>query len=258
MTDYDEGETNEPFYQSSESKCYSPIEIIYLDKENMGFKCFNPKGSHQINMKIKDYLDIIKMNAYNNNNEKCKINGHYKEIESYCLECNIHLCKFCLQSREHLSHNKINIKEIIPTYNEIKLIKKIIKVIEDKKEFKDLKNLYETIFDNYKKYSNNYHHCINLNFIIVIYIEKISLNKNLLSKEEYENIIKIKNGKQTDNKILINNLLDKNENYEKEINNLKEIINNKQNGISTLKEDNKKLSEEINDLKEINKKIKKN
>ena len=83
MTDYDEGETNEPFYQCSESKCYSPIEIIFLDKENIGFKCFNPKGSHQINMKIKDYLDIIKMNAYNNNNnEKCTTNGHYKEIES--------------------------------------------------------------------------------------------------------------------------------------------------------------------------------
>ena len=63
---------------------------------------------------------------------------------------------------------------------------------------------------------------------MVNYIEKISLNKNLLSKEEYENIIKIKNGKQTDNKILINNLLDKKENNEKEINNLKEIINNNQ------------------------------
>ena len=209
MTDYDEGETNEPFYQCSESKCYSPIEIIFLDKENIGFKCFNPKGSHQIKMKIKDYLDMIKMNASNNNHENCK--NHCKEIESYCLECNIHLCKFCLQSREHLSHNKINIKEILPTDNEIKLIEEIIKVIEDKKEFKDLKNLYDIIYDNYKKYSNNYYHCINLNFIIVNYIEKISLNKNLLSKEEYENIIKIKNGKQTDNKILINNLLDKNQ-----------------------------------------------
>ena len=174
MADYEEVETKENFYKCTEKDCYSPIEIIFLDKENIGFKCFNPKGSHQINMKIKDYLDIIKMNAYNNNNnEKCTINGHYKEIESYCLECNIHLCKFCLQSREHLSHNKINIKEILPTDNEIKLIKEIIKVIEDKKEFKDLKNLYDIIFDNYKKYSNNYHHCINLNFIIVNYIENI-------------------------------------------------------------------------------------
>ena len=234
MADYEEVETKENFYKCTKKDCYSPIEIIFLDKEKIGFKCFNPKGSHQIKMKIKDYLDIIKMNASNNNHENCK--KHCKEIESYCLECNIHLCKFCLQSREHLSHNKIIIKEIIPSENEIKLIENIIKVIEDKKEFKDLKNLYDITYDNYKKYSNNYYHCINLNFIIVNYIEKISSNKNLLSKEEYENIIKIKNGKQTDNKILINNLC---ENYEKEINNLKEIINNKENEISNLKEDNK-------------------
>ena len=246
MADHDEGESGH-FYRCSEKDCYSPIEIISLDKENIEFKCFNPKGSHQIKMKLEDYLVIIKMNAYNNNYEKCKI--HYKEIESYCLDCNKHLCENGFKSREHLSHNKINIKEILPTENEIKLIEKIMIVIEDKEEFQDLKNLYDIIYGNYKKYSSNYYHCINLNFIIVNYIESNKSFKEKLSKKEYENIIIIKNRKQTDNKILINNLLDKNQNYEKEINNLKEDINNNQNEISNLKKDKIRLSQEINELK---------
>ena len=61
MADHDEGESGH-FYNCSEKDCYSPIEIISLDKENIGFKCFNPKGSHQIKMKLKNYLDIIIMN----------------------------------------------------------------------------------------------------------------------------------------------------------------------------------------------------
>ena len=245
MADHDEGESGH-FYRCSEKDCYSPIEIISLDKENIEFKCFNPKGSHQIKMKLEDYLVIIKMNAYNNNYEKCKI--HYKEIESYCIDCNKHLCKVGFESREHLSHNKINITEIKPTENEIKLIEKIMIAIEDKEEFQDLKNLYDIIYGNYKKYSTNYYHSINLNFIIVNYIESNKSLKEKLSKEEYENIIKIKNRKQTDNKFLINNSPDKIENYEKKINILKDIINGKEIEISNLKKDNIKLIEEINEF----------
>ena len=238
MAEFDVKEENQKI------RIISSYEEYY--KENIGFKCFNPKGAHQIKMKLEDYLVIIKMNAYNNNYEKCKI--HYKKIESYCIDCNKHLCENGFESREHLSHKKINITEIKPTENEIKLIEKIMIAIEDKEEFQDLKNLYDIIYGNYKKYSTNYYHCINLNFIIVNYIESNKSFKEKLSKEEYENIIIIKNRKQTDNKILINNLLDKNENYEKEINNLNEIINNKENEISNLKKFFLKLREEINEF----------
>ena len=81
------------------------------------------------------------------NNEKCMINKHNKINEYYCLECNIHLCEICLKSRKHLIHNKINIKEILPNEKELNIINNIIKDIKNK----DLKNLYEIIYNSYNK-----------------------------------------------------------------------------------------------------------
>ena len=43
MEEEPEPETKEPFYECSKEQCSSPIEIIFLDKENIKFRCFNKK-----------------------------------------------------------------------------------------------------------------------------------------------------------------------------------------------------------------------
>ena len=189
-------------------------------------------------MPIKEYLNKMKINHIGANNKKCMINGHNKNFECYCLECNSHLCEICLKSREHLSHYKIIIKEVMPSTNELNMIDNIIKDIENKKEYKNLKNLYEIIYNTYTKANNNYYYCINVNFILVNYIENNKSFKNKIKKEEYDNIIKIKNSKARKNKIddeLINKILEENEQMKKKYENT--IINLQ-----------KKLSEEINKL----------
>ena len=132
MEEEQEIETLEPFYNCSE--CSSPIEIISLDNINIKFKCYNKKNSHEIKMTINEYLNKMKINHIGANNEKCMINGHNKNFECYCLECNSHLCEICLKSREHLSHYKIIIKEVMPSTNELNMIDNIIKYIENKKK----------------------------------------------------------------------------------------------------------------------------
>ena len=45
MEEDPEPETKQPFYECSEKQCSSPIGIIFLDKENFEFRCFNKKSS---------------------------------------------------------------------------------------------------------------------------------------------------------------------------------------------------------------------
>ena len=188
-----EPETQDYFYNCSE--CSSLIEIIYLDDINIEFKCFNKNNPHKIKISIKEYINAMKIKYREINNEKCMINKHNKMNECYCLECNIQLCDICLKSREHLLHNKINIKEILPRENELNIINNIIKDIKDIKN-QDLKNLYEIIYNSYNTNNYNYYYCLNVNYILNNYIEKNNIIKEKLSKEEYENIIKIKNIKK--------------------------------------------------------------
>jgi hypothetical protein len=87
--------TFEPFYNCSE--CSSSIEIIYLDNSTIEFKCFNKNNPHKIKLSIKEYINKMKIQYKEINNEKCMINKHNKMNERYCLKCNIHLCDICLK-----------------------------------------------------------------------------------------------------------------------------------------------------------------
>ena len=90
------------------SECSSPIEIIFIDEENIEFKCIS---NHHQKMKIGEYLN--KMKKYNSqliNGQICE--KHNKLYSSYCFECNIHLCQECLTSFEHTYHYKVNIIEL--------------------------------------------------------------------------------------------------------------------------------------------------
>ena len=132
---------NEIYYNCTE--CSSSIEILSINENesNIEFKCI--KNNHQRKMSIKDYID--KMKDYNDNeinNDNCHL--HNNKYESYCLDCNIHLCKKCLQSRDHVNHTKNNIIEIQPNKKEIDIIQNIIQYYEEKIENLEKEKLEKT------------------------------------------------------------------------------------------------------------------
>ena len=76
MAEEQEIEILESFYKCSE--CSSSIEIIFLDNKNIKYKCFNKKNCHEIKMPIDEYINKMKINHIETNNEKCMINRNYK------------------------------------------------------------------------------------------------------------------------------------------------------------------------------------
>jgi hypothetical protein len=216
MEDISEIESLSPFYNCSE--CSSPIELISFDTKNIQFKCFNKNGGHKMTMPIKEYIEKMKIHNIEMNKEKCVVNHHYQKYECYCLDCDMHLCEECLKTREHLYHNKIIMKEVMPKINELSMIKKILKGFKNEKRFEYLKKLFEIVYNTYIKFSNNYYHCINVNHILITYIENLQKDGIKLSEEMNELL-----AQKIDNK------------------NLKK--NNEQ------MKDNNKLSEEINKIK---------
>ena len=129
--------------------CSSAIEIISMNETEctIEFKCVN--NNHKGKISIKDYIEKIRdFNDRNINNDICIIEGHNKnKYECYCLDCNKHLCKECLKSRNHIGHNKTNILEIQPNQRELNIIENIIKSYEDqideleKEKFKKTKEI---------------------------------------------------------------------------------------------------------------------
>ena len=113
-------------------ECSSLIEISSINEnDNMiVFKCQNKEKRHEKQIKIKDYLE--KMIQYNNkslNEDVCPIHSdseNKNKYESYCFDCNRHLCRKCLKDRTHLTHYKNNIIEIQPIQEECDIVKEII------------------------------------------------------------------------------------------------------------------------------------
>ena len=102
---------NEILYNCSE--CSSSIELLSIDEKEymIEFKCIN--NNHKKKLPIKEFID--KMKKYNNKNtNKDKCDGHNNEYECYCLDCNRHLCKECLKTRDHIYHQKNSLIEIQP------------------------------------------------------------------------------------------------------------------------------------------------
>ena len=149
----DLNDMNNSSYYYMCSECESLIEIIKIDEEFIEFKCNN---NHNIKINIKDYL--TKIQEYNNkilNNDKCL--KHNEKNFSYCFECNMHLCKKCLNLGDHSYHYKINIIEIKPKNEKIDKLKsfieknktKIEEISENKKSLeKEIKNILQ---ENIKK-----------------------------------------------------------------------------------------------------------
>ena len=122
---------NEMLYNCCE--CSSPIEILSIDEISYTIEFYCRNNTHQINMYISDYIDEMK--KYNNknlNNDICDI--HNNKYDCFCFDCNKHLCKECLKSRDHINHKKNNIIELQPNKNELNIIEDIIRFYEDKIE----------------------------------------------------------------------------------------------------------------------------
>ena len=212
MDNNPEIETNEPFYNCSE--CSSLIEIINLDNNNIEFKCCNKLQSHHKIIPINEYIPKMEYHHNEINLGKCKIDEkHNKKYKCYCLECGVNLCKICLKTREHLDHYKINVEEIQPKEIEMIILDKLINEIQNKKEYNNMRRIYEIIYNSYNKYNNNYYYCINIHNILINYIENNDDFINNINKEEYENIMKMKNKKEK-MKLKLN--------YAKETNDIKE------------------------------------
>ena len=209
------GETEEPpFYNCSE--CFAPIKILSLDDKNIKFKCYNNENNpHDKEISIKEYINKMKPNIKIN---ICFIDNHNKKFEYYCIDCKAHLCDECLKQRDHINHNKIILKEILPNENELKIVERIMEGYKDKNQ--DLKYLCELIYNTYKNFSNNYYFMININKILADYINNNPEYKNKLSDIEYNNIIKIEN----------RNDIELEKNYE-----LKEVLIDYKNKIDDLK-----------------------
>ena len=150
------------------SECPSTIEILSLNEQEIEFKCNN---KHHVKTPISDYIN--KMKKYNTLKLNYNIcNMHNKEYSSYCFDCNIHLCKDCIKSREHSYHYKIYLFEIIPTN----------KVLND--------------FENLINENKNF--IINLNNEKIIKENKLKIilnnNINKINKKKYKEkkIMKIK------------------------------------------------------------------
>ena len=144
---------NEMYYNCS--KCSSPIEILSIDKKEFTiyFKCIN--NNRKFTIPIKEYTKKMKeFNNLDSNNDRC--NNHNKTYECFCLDCNKHLCKECLISRDHISHNKYLMIEIQPNKNELKIIEDIIEYYENEIENLEKEKLIKTkeLNNKLKKYKD--------------------------------------------------------------------------------------------------------
>ena len=159
---------NEAYYNCIE--CSSPIEILSIDGNYIEYKCIN--NNHKLDIPIKEYIN--KMKQFNNiisNNDQC--NNHNKKYECFCLDCNKHLCKECLISREHISHNKYLMIEIQPNKNELKIIENIIEYYEN-----EIENLENEKFNKTKDLNNE----------LKKYKDKLKERKDLKIKEDEINM----------------------------------------------------------------------
>ena len=130
-------ENNDNLYCCSE--CSSLIEISSINEEEniIEFKCLNNNDHNIKRMPINDYIE--NMNKHKKkciNEDICMEHSSHKSNKyiSFCFECNRHLCKECLGTRDHINHNKNNILEVKPIKEELNIIEEIIKYYKIKFE----------------------------------------------------------------------------------------------------------------------------
>ena len=119
-------------------------------------------------VKHKSYINHKRVFFSDEINIRCE-NHLGEKYLMYCYDCDKNICKKCSEE-SHRGHFFINLKELNPSNDFIEQIN--LEIDKLKKEFNSLikkieyiKNsiiLKELIVSTYKKYSNNYHHIINI------------------------------------------------------------------------------------------------
>jgi hypothetical protein len=215
-------ETKIDSYQYNCTECTSLIEIISLNDQlnEIEFRCLN--NSHRIKKALNDYLNEMKSYQYSASfKTKCESAGHNNSnYEYYCLNCDKHLCKICLESKEHLYHIKFNImSEISLSKEQDNLIKMFI---EDKNKsnqienYNDIKELITMTYYYYTSNKDNYYLATNLINIILCCCKNSEGLKNELGFKEVE----LNKLMKFDKKYLISNI-------EAQLNLITNIYNNK-------------------------------
>ena len=114
--------------------CSSLIEILYINENNdiIEFRCSNKNNIHEREIKIEEYLKRIKNKNFEMNKDKCE---EHKDIyQTFCLDCDKHLCNICLEDLSHIEHHKINFIEIQPIQGELETLEKIINYYEESED----------------------------------------------------------------------------------------------------------------------------
>ena len=112
------------------SECSSLIEILSIKENNLEFNCVNT-DKHNNKLNINNYLEKMKKYIDNKNlNNKCEKHNHKYRL--FCLDCKCHLCKECILSKIHKTHNRVILGEEQPNKEDIKLINDKIKYYNNK------------------------------------------------------------------------------------------------------------------------------
>ena len=229
---FHEKELDYLYYNCTE--CPSLIEIISINENNnnIRFKC---EKDHNKKLLIKEYLKQMEKNKNININEKC--NMHNKKNICYCFSCIRHLCKKCLESKNHIKHKKIYIFELKPDNND--LIKMKNKIENYSKEIENIRKAkikqFENILNkNIKKEKNKLNNINKIN-------NKKQINELKGNKTKFINDINaIKKKYEIEIKTKKIKYLKENENIRnkyKEINNREKIIYNHKIDLLNIKKD---------------------
>ena len=138
---------------------------------------------------------------------------------------------------EYLDIKYLNIIKSFDFYNKID-------------NMKNLKSLNSIIYNTYKLYNNNYFNLVNFNNILLNYYKSIKKQNN----NEYDDIIKIKNGKEK-----MNNITDDYKNYKVKIGKI--ILVNKliyKYKLNKIKKENNLLREKYDEINNENKEYENN
>ena len=202
---------------------------------------------------------------------------HFTKYKYYCNNCNENICNNCL--KEHKTHNIVDLKTILPGYNDIREVKNAYEKIKNNKN--DLKKKFDEFIESYDELTNMINNmicknknkeCLNYEDIINIKnIKKYENNINNINKKLTNYLINLLTGNDIEYKIsknlnslsiLSNKKKVKNEKCNKisfNIINKKKVKNEKCNKISfniinkKTVNDNNILSDNINKLRNINK-----
>ena len=187
------------------------ISLIELDKENLNcsLKCLNCDTNNK--EKENNTTNYIKIKNQVNNAEYSKKSDFYCSKHScynyqyFCKECNTNICDTC-KNRQHLDHDTIDIKSIIPESNEVFISKIKMRKIKEKNEkiieniintkniieneinsliakIKNITMIEEFIIKNYNVNNINTNYCYLKNFISIIN----NLDNNMPKLNEFIN-----------------------------------------------------------------------